>query len=258
MTNYIKSELYRLIRTKGSYMFIGICSILLISVNVLLASIGHSEPTFPYDRTDFSISFISSGWNVLFILCTLVASIVFGNEYANHTMKNSISYGIIRGKIYMGKFIVALLYALLAFMIIMGLFVGSAYLLLENTGMDALMMLLKSILLALPMLISALAASHCFLFLLEGTSGAITSIMVAIVVFPIVSSYLGLRYDIFQRLSKILPFNLIGAINYDQQYQLVLPWEGSAAYGNYWMYGLLWTVIFLTIGYVLFSKKEIK
>ncbi len=258
MINYIKSELYRLFHSKGSYLFIAICSVLLISVNVLLASVGHSDPQFPYDRTDFSIAFISSGWSVLFILCALVASIVFGNEHANHTMKNSISYGIVRGNIYLGKFIVALIYALLAFLIILGLFIGTAYLLLENSGTDALMMLLKAILVALPLLISALAASHCFLFMIEGTAGAITSIIVATVVFPVVSNYLGMRFEIFLKLAKILPYNLMGFISYNEQFQLQLPWEGSAGYMNYWLYGLLWTLVFLVIGYIIFGKKEIK
>ncbi len=259
MTNYIKSELYRLFHTLGGYLFLAICSILLISVNVVLAAVGHSDPSFRYATTDFAITLLYAGWAVLFVLCALVASIVFGNEHSNHTMKNSISYGITRGSIYLGKYIIVMTYAFLVFIIIIGLYVGSAYLLLENSGADALVLFFRSFLAALPLLISALAAAHCFLFIVENTMSAITSIIVTTVVFPLITGYLGMKFEIFYKLYKILPYNMIRAIGYDDEnFKLLLPWEGNAGYINYWLYGLLWTVVFIAIGYIVFGRKEIK
>lgn len=94
MSSYIKSEFYRLMHNKKAYIFIAICSLLLISVNVLLRVVKHFEPTFPYGNTSFSLgTFMSSGFYI-FVLCITVVSIAFGDEYSNHTMKNSVSFGL--------------------------------------------------------------------------------------------------------------------------------------------------------------------
>ena len=95
-----------------------------------LAAVAHNEESFPYATTKFAIGLYLGSFQAVFLLCITVASIVFGNEYTNHTLKNSISYGINRSSIYFGKLIVEILYAFIAFAIITGIDIGSAYLLL--------------------------------------------------------------------------------------------------------------------------------
>ena len=259
MISYMKSELYRLLHSKGSYLFILICSILLISANVVLAIIGHTETQFRYDNTSFSLSLFYSDLIIVFILCVSVVSTVFGNEYTNHTMKNSVSYGISRGSIYLGKLIVEIIYAFVAFLIIGGLFIGSSYLLLENSNAGELELLLRSSFVALPLLLFSLATTNCFLFIIEGTGGAITTIMGVLIAFPLITNFLGMKFDVFQKLSKILPWNLMNQMNFDfKESLLILPWEGTAGYLNYWLYGGAQMLLFILIGYFVFRKKEIK
>lgn len=259
MINYIKSELYRILRSKGSYLFVLICSGLLISSNVILTLVGHSEANFPYNNTSFSLSLFYSDLPIVFFLCITVASIVFGNEHTNHTMKNSISYGITRTQIYFGKLIVEIIYALCAFLIITGLYVLSAYLLLKNSNSGDPELLLRACFAALPVLLFALATTNCFLFIIEGTGGAITAIMGVMLALPLVSNFLGMKFAFFQKLAKILPWNLISNMHYDREkYQLILPWEGVAGYTNYWIYGIAQMVLFVLIGYAVFRKKELK
>jgi len=259
MTNYIKSEFFRLLRNKWTYLFIAICSLLLISANIVLAAVNLTDSEFSYANTRFSLSLFFSDFPIVFLLCISVASIVFGNEHNNHTMKNSISYGIPRGYIYFGKLIVEIIYALIAFVIIAGLHIASAYLLLENSGTKDLLLLLYTFFVSLPLLLYALAVTNCFVFIIEGTGGAITAIIGLILAFPQISNYLGMKFIFFQKLSKILPWNLITNIGFDEKaYQLILPWEGTAGYYNYWIYGLLQMFLFTLIGFMIFRKKEIK
>ncbi len=259
MTNYIQSEFYRLLRSKGSYLFIMICSALLISANVILAVVGHMETGFPYNNTGFSLSLFYSDLVMVFILCVSVASIVFGNEYTNHTMKNSISYGISRGRIYFGKLIAEIVYAVIAFVSITGLYIGSAYLLLEHSSTNDLELLINACFVALPLLLFALATTNCFLFIIESTGGAITAIMGVLIAFPLVSNFLGMKFELFRKLGNILPWNLMNNMNFDfETKQMILPWEGRTGYINYWLYGILWTVLFVLIGFLAFRKKEIK
>ncbi len=259
MINYIKSEFYRLLHSKGSYLFIIICSALLLSANIVLALVGRTELNFPYASTAFSLSLFYTSTPFVFILCVSVASTVFGNEHTHHTMKNSVSFGIFRGCIYLGKFLVEVIYALIAFLIIGGVFVGSSYLLLENSNTGELELLVRSSFAVLPLLLYALATSNCFLFIIEGTGGAIAAIVGVLLALPIVSNYLAMKFVIFQKISKFLPWNLINNMNFDvEKIQLVLPWEGSTGYLNYWLYGGAQMLLFVLIGYFVFSRKEIK
>jgi ABC-type transport system involved in multi-copper enzyme maturation permease subunit len=225
----------------------------------VLAAVNYAESEFPYANTRFSLSLFFSDFPIIFLLCITVASMVFGNEHSNHTMKNSISYGIPRGYIYFSKLIVEMVYALIAFVIIAGLHITSAFLLLENSGTNDLVLLLHTCIVSLPLLFYALAVTNCFIFIIEGTGGAIMATIGLLLVFPQISNYLGMKFIFFQKLSKILPWNLINNIGFDEKAnQLMLPWEGTAGYYNYWIFGLIQMLLFTLIGFMIFRKKEIK
>lgn len=259
MLSYIKSEFYRLLRTKGSYLFIVVCTLLIVSANVILAAVNHSEANFPYANTEFSLSLFYTSFSMVFILCLTVVTIIFGNEYSNHTMKNSISYGISRGSIYFGKLIVELIYAAIAFLIISGLFIASAYLLLENSGIGHLQLLMKATFVALPQLLFAIAVSNCFFFIFDGVGSAIGVIVGVIIAFPYICNYLALKFKLFAELAKILPWNLLNNLEFDRStFQLVLPWTGNEGIYRYWIYGLTWMVLFMIFGFLVYRKKEIK
>ena len=162
MLSYLKSEFYRLYHNKGCYLFIAICSLLLVSSNIVLAAVKATEATFPYANTYFAFSCFYSNLIIVFFLCISVAASVFGNEHSNHTMKNSISYGISRGNIYFGKLIIEVVFALISFAIITGIDILTAYLLLENSGIEHLYLLLKVCLLVMPLLLCAIAVTNCF------------------------------------------------------------------------------------------------
>jgi ABC-2 type transport system permease protein len=259
MLSYIKSEFYRIFHNKWTYLFPVICSALLISSNIVLAAVKYADPTFAYANTAFSIGNFISSVSMIFILSIAVATIIFGNEYGNHTMKNSISYGISRGSIYFSKLIVEIAYAITVFVIITGLHVASAYLLLENSHVHELNELLKMFAACLPLFLFVIATVNCFAFILEGTGAAIGVDALLLFAFPITSSLLGMKFEIFEKLAKVLPYNIIGEFRLTSDpYAILLPWEGKAGYYNCWLAGILQMVIIAVIGYVIYCRREIK
>ncbi len=256
MLSYLKSEFYRIWHNKGSYLFIAICSLLLVSSNIILAAVKATEPNFPYANTYFAFSSFYSSIIFVFFLCISVAASVFGNEHSNHTMKNSISYGISRGNIYFGKLIVEVVYALIAFAVITGIDILAAYLLLENSGIEHLYLLLKVCFVVMPLLLCAIAVTNCFLFIAESMGIAVSAVLGILLALPLVSNFLGMKFKVFQELSKILPYNMITNIDYDyKKAELILPWNGIS---GYWLIGIVELIIIALIGYIVFRKKEVK
>lgn len=259
MSSYIKSEFYRILRNKWTYLFIVICSGLLISSNLVLGLVRYSDSRFPYGNTAFSIGNFISSMSFVFFLCITVSYMIFGSEYTNHTMKNSISYGIDRGTLYFGKLIVEIIYSMIAFVIITGAHVASAYLLLENSHQNEMMVLLKMFVACLPIFLFVLAATNCFAFIMESNGASISTNLGVLLVIPLVSSLLGMKFEIFAKFSKILPYTMIQNISINMHpFSLVLPWKGNAGYYNCWIAGIIQMFLFMLIGYIIFNKKEVK
>jgi ABC-type transport system involved in multi-copper enzyme maturation permease subunit len=259
MLSYIKSEFYRILHYKWTYLFVAICSVLLVSSNVLLAIQKHIEPTFAYGDTAFSIGNFIGSIPMVFILCVAVATMVFGNENGNHTMKNSVSYGIPRGTIYFSKLFVEIVYSILAFVVITAFHVASAYLLLENSNVNEMHELLKMFEASLPLFLFVLATTNCFAFIMEGTGAAIGFDAIILIVLPLTSSLLGMKFKIFHDLARVLPYNIMNNFTMEgDPFGLILPWKGSAGYYNCWIAGMIQLVIITVIGYVIFRKREIK
>lgn len=259
MSQYIKSEVYRVLRYKWTYLFILICSGLLVSANIVLAAVKGSDSSFSYATTKFALGNFSTSMGAIFFLCITVSSMLFGNEYTNHTFKNCVSFGIPRGTIYISKLFVQIIYSIIAFTVITAIDLGSAYLLLENSGSASLQMLFHTVFACLPLFLFALAASNFFLFVIENNWSSCAAMMGLMVVLPLISNLLGMRFKLFTMLSGVMPLNLINKINFDYKNQTVqLLWSGAEGYRNYWLVGIIELILITVLGYIVFSKKEIK
>ncbi|SHO54001.1 ABC transporter permease [Anaerocolumna xylanovorans] len=258
MKQYMKSEFYRIAHRMSTYLFIGMCSLLMVSSNVVLAVVKHADAKFPYATTKFSISNLYASFAVVYLLCIAIASMIFGNEYGNRTMKNSISYGISRGTIYFGKLITEMIYAVIAFAAITGIHVASACLLLENSGAESIALLLKTTLFCFPLFIFAVGASNCFIFLFDSMGNAIAATLGLLLALPLVSNMLGMKFEVFHKLAEILPWNLINNMEFDfDKLEIILKWNERTVY-YYWMAGIIQMVLVVLAGYLIFNKREIK
>ena len=259
MSKYLKSEIYRVFHNRGSYLFLLVCSIMMITSNVVLAAIKARDAAFPYATTKFSFMNIYANLPFLFMLTIAVGFMVFSNEFQSHTMKNTISFGITRRTVYCSKFIVEILYAVIALLIIMGVHIASSYLLLENSGIKRTVELLRALLAALPLLINGIAITNAMLFCIEGTGGAIGAAIGIMMGLPTVCSILGMRFDVFVKIGSYLPYNILSEVHFDEATgSMVTYWDTALGMGKCWMIGLAESLVVLLIGYYFFRKREIK
>lgn len=258
MSRYIKSELYRLLRVKGTYLFVIISAVLLLSSNIILACVKLSDRSFPYATTQFALSNVMTGMIFVLFLCIMVSNIVFSNEYSNHTMKNSVTFGITRSTLYFGKFITQVIYAMVAFILIIGLHVLSSYLLLENSGADSLIMLLRICLICLPLFFFALGVTNCFAFLFEGSGATISSSFGIMLALPLISNLLGMKFMVFKKLAEVMPYNMINSIKFNFKENKFDTIWGANGFTYYWIIGIVEMILFVVWGYLFFRKREIK
>ena len=68
MINYIKSELYRVFHSKGIYIYIIVCNLLMLLAAVILFYFDKIEPTFPYGNAKFFyVNVVTAGLLIMVI-----------------------------------------------------------------------------------------------------------------------------------------------------------------------------------------------
>lgn len=117
MINIMKADLYRIIRTKGFIIF------WLVSLFVSLTSIANHEPggiMLGGDidlNADRKLDIIQTGMNLVYYFLLIMP--VFGTitaEFTEHTIKNTITSAVSKGRFYFAKTLFALVYSLGCFL----------------------------------------------------------------------------------------------------------------------------------------------
>lgn len=269
MMNYIKSELYRILHSKGIYLLTGICMILLLSMNIVLGCFRRVEH-FSYATTEFAFNMVWSAFVVVFFLTLCMGSIIFAEEYKNKTIANSIAYGYSRISLYFGKFLTGLIVSAAALTAVIAVFIGSAYLLLEDSGIDFLMTLLRGIGASVPILIAGETAAVTLHFLVGTATGTTWSWLGIMFGIPIASELLGLKFAFFRRLSGWLIYEILqngqqfivigpeAETGIPAEPQVVLTWMTQDGLTRMILAGLIGTAVFLIWGIVGVRRKEIR
>lgn len=105
MLNYIRAEVYKLARRKYTWIFLGV---MLLLESLLVAAWTYTN--FMGNHVDFYtgaiivLSLLPMG----FYAALLTSDIVFSEQYKHNTLKNEVSFGVPRGRIYLGKLLVQL------------------------------------------------------------------------------------------------------------------------------------------------------
>lgn len=268
MMNYIKSELYRIMHSKGIYLLTGICTALLLSMNIMLGYFKGVEH-FSYATTEFVFKMVWSALNVVFFLTLCMGGIVFAEEYKNKTIANSVAFGYSRISLYFGKLLTGLIVSVGALAVVLAVFIGSAYLLLENSGIDVLITLLKGIGASVPILVAGEAAALTLLFLAGSSSGATWSWMGIMIGVPIISELLGMKFDFFRKLSGWLAYEVLQngqqlimvesetEAGMSVEPQIVLTWMTQAGLTRMLLVGVIGTAVFVIWGIAGLRRREI-
>lgn len=259
MLNYIKSEFYRNVNTKGNYIFLFGSMAFVIFLNVALGLFAKSQVNFPYGNTYFSLSSFYNGMGFLMILCVPLVSIIYGQEFKHRTLKNSIAYGISRSEIYLGKFLMEVIICTRNFMLISSVYVISAYFMLEDSGIVYLKDFIQAIVACFPLLIASITAAHCFYLIFDDETTTIASWAIVMVVIPQLASLAGRRIYILEKISEWMPWNMVGNAVFDSETRrLIMSWSSQDGFIRCFIVGAIGLVIFYTLGLLMFKKKEIK
>ena len=270
MLNYIRAEFYKLLRRKYTYIALGI---FLLLEGILVAGYvfhnSHSYLTYFAEAIPFIVSMGAIG----FCTCLLTADIVFAGQYKNSTLKNEVSFGLSRTRIYLGKLIVQTLLSILYMVIMIGFFVGLCAILLPHdanvpitspdivvpegyTG-DTVALKIVSYYLAVgfPLWVGGQAATCACLFLLSSDIGAscaaVFLMMMSNTVFEVMGILLpGPAGDVLIQISAHMPGSMLSAAP-----RMI----GDPVFlGKAWLVGAFWVIAFTALGLYGFGKKEIK
>lgn len=259
MINYMKSEVYRNINSKGNYMFLFGGMAFAIFLNVALGMYANSQVNFPYGNTHFSFSSMYSSMSVVMILSLPLVSIVYGQEFNHNTLKNSISYGIGRNQIYFVKFLMEIIISLINLICISSIYILSAYIMLENSGVEDLNMIIRSIVACIPLLVVGMAAAHCLYFIFEHETTAAVVWVGVMIIIPQLLSMAGRRIVLLGKISKWMPWSIMGSVRFDESTQkLILHWSSKEGFIQCFIVGVVGILIFYILGLTLFKKREIK
>ncbi|WP_042272763.1 ABC transporter permease [[Clostridium] dakarense] len=259
MTNYIKSEVYRNLRSKGNYMFLFGGMGFVILLNVSLGIYANGQANFPYGNTGFSFSSFFTSMLTPMIICLPMVSAIYGQEFKHHTLKNSISYGIPRNQIYFGKFLMELVISLINLIFISGAYIISAYIMLENSGIVYLNDLLRAIVACTPLFLVSMTVAHCLYFTFENETVVGVTWAVIIIIVPQLLSIAGRKIVVLEKIASLMPANIVTNIIYNQgKGHMIMYWSSQEGLIKCFIVGAIGTLIFYMLGLLLFKKREIK
>lgn len=259
MINYIRSEVYRNLRNKGSYLFVLCAMAFVIFLNIILFSFAKSDSTFPYANTKFAFSSLYTSLQVPMIICVWAVSIIFSQEYKNQTLKNTVSFGISRTSIYFGKFIISVIFSFIAAVCVILTFIVSSYILLENSGIEYLTTLINSVVAGIPLLLFSLVVAHSFYFITEKEINVIGWWIGIVIVIPTLLTMIGRRSEVSRVIASYMPWNMLGNITFNEVANtIVLGWITKEGIIKSIIVGVIGCVVFYIIGLEAFKRKEIK
>lgn len=259
MLNYIKSEFYRNFNTKGNYIFLFGSIGFVIFINVALGIFAGSQGDFPYGNTKFSLSSFYTYMGLLMLISVYLVSLTFGQEFKNSTLKNSISFGISRSKIYLGKLLVEVVICTINFVLISSVYAIAAYVMLEDSGIIYLQDFITALVAGFPLLLVCVTAANCFFFMFDNEATAVAVWSIIIVFIPSLILLTGRKIIILEKISKWIPWNIAGVATYDPILgRIIMPWNSSDGFIRCFIVGVIGVAFFYTLGLIMFKKKEIK
>lgn len=163
MLNYVKSEVYKHLNRKYIYITVAATSALFISVFFLLRFVAHLN-TFTPVLENSSVFLESSVYFVLIIL-----GITCCEEHKYTTLKNVISFGFPRKKLYMGKLLSTWVICFITAIAILTCYLLSGFIILSPSSdftFNILWSFLYRFILAVPLWMGAasLGVLLCFIF----------------------------------------------------------------------------------------------
>lgn len=259
MLNYIRAEIYKLLRRPYTYITLGV----MLALEALYASMfafhnAHSLAT-PFGGAVVTIVELGT---IGFCICLLTGDIVFAGQYKNSTLKNEVSFGLSRTQIYLGKLLTQTLLSIVYLVVMMAFFLGlcAVCLPMESgagfySASKALTIVGYFLAAGLPLWIGAQAVVCMCLFLVNGEMAGSFLYVGIVFVLETIVELVGLLAGggVGKLLLTIHPY--FPRTMLDGAKAVV----GDMAYlGKAWLVGAFWLIVCTAVGLYGFHRKEIK
>lgn len=256
MLNYMRSEWYRVTHSKGMYVMTAILAGLVVFMNVVLAISDHVIPDFRYGTVRFSLNTLTAQPFFIMIMGAVVAACLFAEDRKSGVLKNAVSYGMSRTNILIGKSVVSLLTSVIIMVVVVAVYVGSAYLLLSNPETLPLREFLTGIGATLLCAIASMILMIVLNLLCQKETVAIIWWAVVLYVIPMACFFIGLKVSIFERISEWMPYTFfkMSVLVTMNDYRCI--WDTAEGLMRCITAGMIGIVVFLLFGIWRFRKQE--
>lgn len=255
MLNYIGAECYKLCRKKG--LFFGMAVLLILELLVFWSMRGADEAT-----RGMAYLFLLMMLPLGLLLAPIFAAAVFDEQYRNGTLKNEVTFGISRARIYLGKLAAAILTGTAAGIAAVGWYLLLSQIFCAPGGTDGLTLteVLTASACALPLWIAALSFSFLLLMALRSAAGAMAlTYLVCVLGTPVAlvgaSADSSLPLRLFDTLFYAAPFRAVYG------YQDWAPMElfsGGVTWLYCWGLGAGWAAVTAAVGLSVFRRRELR
>ena len=253
MLNYIRAELYKVARRR--YFRVSLCLLLALEGLFVLTLAMEGLGRLQFDEMVAVLCVTMLAGVYLSILCV---DLVDSDQSRGSTLKNEVSFGLPRSRIYLGRLTAALIVALLMCILVFASYLGTAWLLSSHTDPEAertnLVVLAYVAGASFPLWLGTLALSHC-VFMLTRSPTASGIIMLL---------FLTWGGGIFWLLGQFKPFGLIGRFfGYVSVLVPTTPFGdliGALTWplmAQNWAIGLGWLAVSTGLGLFFFRRQEL-
>lgn len=247
MINYLKSEAFRLKKTRSTYL-IGLL-ILLIPLPPLIMSYyyGKIDEHFLYNNTAFFFRFTRLSLVSIPLFIPFIANTLFANVQRYGTFKNDVAYGLSRKKIYFSKFFMTALFSFIIGGLVLIIFTGANLLLLTRNGQVEGPNFAKAVFAAMPLLLAGLAVNNMMVFASTKIENSYLGYFLIVIIIPTLLGYLAQIMPVVDKVRSLFIFVRLSGSYWQQPQDILINW----------LYFISYFVIFSFIGLNRFNQQEI-
>lgn len=255
MLNYIRAEFYKVFHRK---------SYLLITLAVVLGLEGLLVAGWVFTNANGNHVDFYTGAGMLCAMLTvgcyatlLTGDMVFASQYKHSTLKNEVSFGLPRSRIYLGKLIVQLALSILFCVVMVVFYLGLCWLTLyRDPELDrtAMQIVGYCLLTAFPLWVGIQAVvCACYFFIKSDFATSVAAVVIFAVTPPVLEVAALLKSPVQEALITL--HDHMPTVMIETAPQVVGDWTYC---GRAWIVGAVWFAVFTAIGLCGFYRKEIK
>lgn len=252
MIDYMMAELYKAARRRG-YLFGFFGTVfggIILLFFLLKEAAGSAVNTFDSVAGVLGM-FLSTGLYLVIVIC----DIVFSDQYKYNTLKNEVSFGLPRARIYLGKLLTAVIASFFAcaLILIFYLLLGRVLFPEETPVAELLNALGKALAAALPLWLGALGFFLMLQFVTKGSTAASVIYVLVVAVLPNILTMMELFLPKLRPLCEGIQECLLS-----NGFPNAITGSGAASdLSRNWLVGTAWFVLSTAAGLTVFQKREI-